>query len=473
MQADLNAHCRARDDFTIAVDHASGGTIDTDAFDAATVHPRKSKMAAEKDGRKNDQSPQHRELLGPAQIQQAVIDLGIGRQSKPTACAATIAQRNQKLSAIDDLIGHADRHARRSVAPNMNQGCDQVAGKAAEESGPTRALGHHGLETNTQAVDEVALLNPSIGMLDTDLSDIASARMGMPEPVQRRVELARTFEHPGKVIARPNRQNRQQRSAPDQPTSHFMHRAVSAYRHDHVTVAQTAPASQRLGFSRTGGRKHLGIRRELTNAINQRTAATTTAFARGGIDDEAELTHDSGKSMTRRKQYGQGILKLQAKKLTSCPRAISICHGPGFWARIRCMRKAGALTLDIKASLLGQGLATVVAGILLAAVFYARPGFIIFVIGAVVIFLLWAVCLQKLNRPRRRRVVVSQNGQQVVLFGKRKQKHSGKFKGKLIDTPLLVVFSMSDDEGSHRVWLFADNADGESFKRLREILALA
>ena len=137
------------------------------------------------------------------------------------------------------------------------------------------------------------------------------------------------------------------------------------------------------------------------------------------------------------------------------------------------MRKAGALTLDIKTSLLGQGLATVLAGILLATVFYARPGFVIFVIGAVVIFLLWAFCLQRLNRPRWRRVVISQNGQQVVLFGKGKRKHSGKLNGKLLDSGLLVAFSMSDDEGSHRVWLFPDNADRDSFKRLREILAAA
>ena len=135
------------------------------------------------------------------------------------------------------------------------------------------------------------------------------------------------------------------------------------------------------------------------------------------------------------------------------------------------MRKTGALTLDIKPSLLGQGLATLLAGILLAAAFYIRPGFVIFVVAALIIFVLWALCLHKFNRPRWRRVVVSQNGEQVVLLGHGKRKHSGRFKGKLVNSGMLVGFSMSDNQGSHRVWLFPDNADGEGFKRLREILA--
>lgn len=134
------------------------------------------------------------------------------------------------------------------------------------------------------------------------------------------------------------------------------------------------------------------------------------------------------------------------------------------------MRKSGALTLDIKPSLLGQGLVTLLAGIVLATIFYIRPGFTVFLITALIIFVLWAVCLQRLNRPRWRRVVVSHNGEQLVLLGHGKRKHSGHFKGKLLNTGMLVAFSMSDQEGSHRAWLFADNADRESFQRLREIL---
>jgi hypothetical protein len=70
-------------------------------------------------------------------------------------------------------------------------------------------------------------------------------------------------------------------------------------------------------------------------------------------------------------------------------------------------------------------------------------------------------------------VVVSQNGQQVVLLGKGKRKHSGTFRGTLFNTGMLLAFRMSDEEGNHRVWLFADNAERDSFKRLRDILASA
>ena len=132
--------------------------------------------------------------------------------------------------------------------------------------------------------------------------------------------------------------------------------------------------------------------------------------------------------------------------------------------------RTGALTLDIKPTLLGQALATLLAGVALAAVFYLRPSLLVFLVVAVVIGLLWAWLLQRFNRRTWRRVVVSPTGDQVVLTGHHKQRHSGQIKSRLLNSGMLVAFSVLDEHGTHRVWLFADNVEQGSFKRLREIL---
>jgi hypothetical protein len=134
------------------------------------------------------------------------------------------------------------------------------------------------------------------------------------------------------------------------------------------------------------------------------------------------------------------------------------------------MKTSGALTLEVKPSLLGQGLVTLIAGIALATVFYLRPSLVVFLVAAVIIGLLWAWRLNRFNRLPWRRVVVSQNADQIVLLGHGKQRHSGHLKRCLLNTDLLVGFSMADEHGTHRVWLFPDNIGKPTFQRLRQIL---
>jgi hypothetical protein len=135
------------------------------------------------------------------------------------------------------------------------------------------------------------------------------------------------------------------------------------------------------------------------------------------------------------------------------------------------MKTTGALTLEIRPSLLGQGLVTILAGAGLATVFYVQPSLMVFLVAALVIGAAWSWLLLRLNRPTWRRVVISHQADQVVLIGQGKQRHSGKFSRRLINTGLLVIFSMSDQHGSHRVWLFGDSADRAALARLREILS--
>ncbi|MCH8478511.1 MAG: hypothetical protein LAT56_11270 [Wenzhouxiangella sp.] len=134
------------------------------------------------------------------------------------------------------------------------------------------------------------------------------------------------------------------------------------------------------------------------------------------------------------------------------------------------MRKTTALTLDIKPSLLGQALVTILAGTALAVFFYVPPPLLVFVGAALAIGLLWAWRIAAFNKPRWRRVVVSTHGDQITLSGRGKQRIVGHFGGGLIDTGLLVGFKVKTEAGAHRVWLFVDNIEAENFVRLREQL---
>ncbi len=134
------------------------------------------------------------------------------------------------------------------------------------------------------------------------------------------------------------------------------------------------------------------------------------------------------------------------------------------------MRKTTALTLDVKPSLLGQAVVTIIAGTALAVFFYLQPPLLVFVGAALAIGLLWAWRIAAFNKPRWRRVVVSTHGDQITLSGHGKQRFVGHFGGGLIDTGLLVGFKVKADAGIRRVWLFVDSVEAEDFVRLREQL---
>ncbi len=134
------------------------------------------------------------------------------------------------------------------------------------------------------------------------------------------------------------------------------------------------------------------------------------------------------------------------------------------------MRKTGAITLDVKPSLLGQAVVTLLAGVALAVAFYVQPPLLVFLVVAIAVGLLWAWRIAAFNKPRWRRVVVATHGDQIVLSGKGKQRVSGHLAKRKLDSGMLVGFSVNSDEGQHSVWLFADNVPSEQFGELRDQL---
>jgi hypothetical protein len=134
------------------------------------------------------------------------------------------------------------------------------------------------------------------------------------------------------------------------------------------------------------------------------------------------------------------------------------------------MKKTGALTLDIRPSLLGQGLATLLAVLAFLVVFYLQASILLFVLVALAIAGLWAWSIVRLNKPRWRRVVVAHTGDQVTLTGKGKLRRSGHLQKATLNSGLVTGFKVDTEQGKQQVWLFADSVEGDGFRRMRELL---
>ena len=131
------------------------------------------------------------------------------------------------------------------------------------------------------------------------------------------------------------------------------------------------------------------------------------------------------------------------------------------------MKTTGSLTLDIRPSLLAQGLATLLAGFGLAAVFYIQPNLFAFIGVAVAIGLLWAWAIKKLNTPRWLKLVLSTHGDQITLIGRGKARKIGHVSGIGISNGLATAIKVTMDDHTQTVWVFADSSEGDGYKRLR------
>ena len=135
------------------------------------------------------------------------------------------------------------------------------------------------------------------------------------------------------------------------------------------------------------------------------------------------------------------------------------------------MKTTGAITLDIRPSLLGQGIATLLAGIGLAVVFYVQPHIVAFIVTAVAIGLAWAWAIQRLNTPRWLKVVVSTHGDQITLIGRGKARKIGHIHGTGVSNGLVTAIDVRIEDQHQKVWVFADSSEGDGYKRLRARLA--
>ena len=135
------------------------------------------------------------------------------------------------------------------------------------------------------------------------------------------------------------------------------------------------------------------------------------------------------------------------------------------------MPKGGSLSVDLKVSLLGQGVVTVLAAVVVAVIFYLQVSLWAFLAVLVAVILVWAWLMHRINRFRWRRLVVSHHGDQIVLIGRDKYREAGRFGKSLVISPFVSCFSVHGER--HRYWLclFADSTDSTSWRKLRELLS--
>ena len=126
--------------------------------------------------------------------------------------------------------------------------------------------------------------------------------------------------------------------------------------------------------------------------------------------------------------------------------------------------------VELKVSLLGQGAITALAIMVLAGTFYARPDFAVFAVMLVGVALVWAWLLHRMNRLPWRRILISPDGQ-VVLVARDRHTETGRLAGRPVVAPFLICFSVRIKSGQkRRLWVFPDSTDGEGFRRLGKML---
>lgn len=134
------------------------------------------------------------------------------------------------------------------------------------------------------------------------------------------------------------------------------------------------------------------------------------------------------------------------------------------------MQSAGTLSISLKPSLLGQGLVTVLAGLAIMALFYLQVNILLFLGLLVVIGMLWAWEIHRMNRMPWKKLLVT-GGQQVILVDRKKHRHSGHIAARPFVSPALICLSVRFNTGSRRfLCLFGDSADRDDMRRLAAAL---
>lgn len=135
------------------------------------------------------------------------------------------------------------------------------------------------------------------------------------------------------------------------------------------------------------------------------------------------------------------------------------------------MTRSGTLSVDLKVSLLGQGLVTVLAGAVLAVIFFLQLSLWLFLGTLFVVALIWAWVMHRLTTFGWRRLVLSHHGNRIILISRDKHRETGQLQRRLILSPLLACLQVRTEHGRRRrLCLFPDSTDETGWKHLLALL---
>ena len=128
------------------------------------------------------------------------------------------------------------------------------------------------------------------------------------------------------------------------------------------------------------------------------------------------------------------------------------------------------LTVQLKTSLFHQGLVTLLAMVALAGMFYAGPGFVVFVVAALIIAVIWAWQVNRINQRRWRKLLIAPD-RHLTLVDRHGHAYPGRLKGRARSTPLFTWITIRLDEGmTRRLCLFPDSASDLNLGQIRAAL---
>ncbi len=134
------------------------------------------------------------------------------------------------------------------------------------------------------------------------------------------------------------------------------------------------------------------------------------------------------------------------------------------------MQSAGTLSIELKSSLLGQGLVTVLAALAVVVLFFLQINFWLFLGLMLAIGLIWAREIHRMNRRNWRRLLLASGGN-VILVDKKKHRHPGRIAARPFVSPFMVCMVIRFNKGGRTVLcLFSDSAESGEVRRLAAAL---
>lgn len=130
------------------------------------------------------------------------------------------------------------------------------------------------------------------------------------------------------------------------------------------------------------------------------------------------------------------------------------------------MSKSGTLSVNLKVSLLGQGLVTVLLALVVAVVFFIQASLLVFLGALVVLLAVWAWLMQRINGFRWRRLALSHDGEHVVLIGRDKYREAGRISRRFLINPAVCCFRVEGERRRYLLCLFSDSTDSADWRKL-------
>ena len=209
-----------------------------------------ARQVTQAQGQPHAQGPAQRQRVNQAHVQQAVAQVGLGRDVGVVAVLRGVGEGHHVAVGFQPGAAgpgaEAHRHRHGPVAAVLAQGHPHVSGQAAG-AGQGKVLTHVGIKPQSGGAEKRLLI---------DEAHIHAAEGGRPQPAQRGGHVQGHFEVAGQAVAGALRHDAQRRARAQQPPPHLIDGAVAAHGHHHPKPFPRRLPRQRHGVAGVLGGAH-------------------------------------------------------------------------------------------------------------------------------------------------------------------------------------------------------------------------